>query len=65
MSNKEFWNRKLDQNARRDRRNLVELERDGWSVLVIWECEVDNTSDVTKRLVSFLGNSKSTSTNPP
>ena len=35
----EFWLNKLARNVVRDQRNLLELERAGWAVLVIWECE--------------------------
>ena len=35
-----FWARKLLDNVRRDRRQTMELEREGWTVLRIWEHEV-------------------------
>lgn len=34
-----YWNAKLDGNIKRDRRNIDELERLGWNVVVIWECQ--------------------------
>jgi DNA mismatch endonuclease (patch repair protein) len=34
-----FWEPKLAINAERDRANLEALERDGWTVMTIWECE--------------------------
>lgn len=37
--NAAYWKRKLEGNRRRDRENLVRLERAGWSVLRIWEHE--------------------------
>jgi len=37
-SNLDFWNKKLDQNAARDRRNQAALRAAGWHVVVIWEC---------------------------
>ena len=42
----QWWKAKLEGNARRDARQLQELEKLGWSVLVIWECEVKNTASV-------------------
>ena len=36
---RDFWRRKLDGNVRRDRRNEASLRKDGWRVLVIWECQ--------------------------
>ena len=36
----EFWAEKLSSNKERDERNLAELRRQGWSVLVVWECQL-------------------------
>lgn len=43
----EFWEEKLAGNVARDARQQSELERLGWTVLIIWECE---TKDPTKLL---------------
>lgn len=40
-SNAGFWNEKLDRNLDRDRRARVALEAAGWSVEVLWECDLD------------------------
>ena len=55
MSNTEFWNQKLDRNVRRDRKNLTMLKQNGWSVLVLWECEMKEPEALTDRIVEFLG----------
>ena len=47
-TNKEFWKVKLTGNLERDKRNIKELKKAGWRVLVIWECEVKNDSYITK-----------------
>lgn len=39
-SNVEFWQNKFDRNIDRDKRKKEELEGLGWTVLVIWECEI-------------------------
>lgn len=39
-SNEEFWRQKLSANAERDQQNLQKLLRDGWQVIVIWECGI-------------------------
>lgn len=49
----EFWNAKFDANVARDQRKIAELERDGWSVMVVWECEMAS-DDLADRLTSFL-----------
>ena len=55
QTNKEFWNRKLDRNAHRDRKNISSLQDCGWSVLVIWECETKNLQLMETRIKEFLG----------
>jgi len=39
-SNRDFWERKLNRNAERDRKNYALLREMGWRVIVIWECEI-------------------------
>lgn len=35
-----FWQSKFDQNVKRDAAVRNQLERLGWNVVVVWECEV-------------------------
>lgn len=37
---KEFWQRKFEANVARDTRARLELERAGWDVIIVWECQV-------------------------
>ena len=39
-SNQEFWQNKFSANTERDQRNVELLLRDGWRVIVIWECGI-------------------------
>ncbi len=39
-SEKEFWTNKLAETVLRDARKRVELEADGWRVIVVWECGI-------------------------
>ena len=39
-TNSEFWEMKFAANVKRDARNYVALKKQGWNVIVIWECEV-------------------------
>ena len=43
-SNAEFWRKKFDSNLARDKKNIQELNLSGWTVGVIWECSVRNSS---------------------
>jgi DNA mismatch endonuclease (patch repair protein) len=36
----EFWLDKIGRNVANDERQCVDLRRQGWRVLVIWECEL-------------------------
>jgi DNA mismatch endonuclease, patch repair protein len=36
----EFWAAKRGGNVARDRANRAKLRKDGWRVVVLWECEV-------------------------
>jgi DNA mismatch endonuclease Vsr len=50
----DYWRAKLDANRERDARAVSQLEKQGWSVLVIWECEVGDPS-LADHLSQFLG----------
>jgi DNA mismatch endonuclease, patch repair protein len=50
-----YWEPKLQRNIERDRRNVSKLRRDGWGVMLIWECDIANADSLLKRLVRFLG----------
>ena len=41
VSNRAFWNQKLDSNITRDKRNIKALRRDGWKVRIIWTCSLE------------------------
>ncbi len=43
-TNREFWENKIKTNMERDRKNILELEKLGWKVIVIWECEIGSRS---------------------
>jgi DNA mismatch endonuclease, patch repair protein len=54
-SRREYWARKFATNVERDEKNQRLLQGQGWSVLVIWECETDERPLLAGRLRSFLG----------
>ena len=49
-----YWREKFEQNLRRDRRNLAALRRLGWRVLVVWECQTFERTELLARLSRFL-----------
>jgi DNA mismatch endonuclease (patch repair protein) len=54
VKNAGYWQKKRLGNALRDRRNLRRLRRDGWCVLVIWECQIKDPRKLRARIESFL-----------
>jgi len=49
-----FWEQKFRTTVLRDRKVLNGLNRGEWKVLVIWECEVKDTSILSERLSEVL-----------
>ncbi len=54
VTNAKFWQTKREGNVARDKRNLRRLRKDGWKVLVIWECHTQNTKKLINNLKKFL-----------
>ena len=53
-TNVNFWKAKRQANVARDKKNLRKLRKDGWKVLVVWECWTRDPSALRERLVRFL-----------
>lgn len=53
-TNVEFWNRKLDTNLRRDAQVREDLERLGWHVVVVWQCETRDLDALRSRFVDLI-----------
>lgn len=43
--NSEFWEVKLRRNRERDQEAIRNLRNEGWSVVVLWECEILRDED--------------------
>jgi len=57
-TNTEFWNAKIDANISRDKKAIGRLRRTGWSVLVVWECELRDPQKLERRLLRFLSDGR-------
>jgi len=55
-SRRDYWVKKLQRNAARDKQTLQKLRRDGWRVLVLWECKITHAkvSRLRNCIASFL-----------
>lgn len=53
-TNTEFWELKREGNVKRDARIIDTLVKDGWEVLVIWECWTRDTSFLENKIIEYL-----------
>lgn len=53
-SNTDYWLPKIRRNRERDVENVRNLVSSGWSVLVVWECELRDASALRSRLDEFV-----------
>lgn len=59
-SNTEFWVSKIKRNQERDRSDREELEKKGWNVITVWECQLEKKvreetlKDLALRIKRFL-----------
>jgi len=51
----EFWQKKFAANVSRDARKREDLERSGWRVVEIWECETHDAVALALRLSEIFG----------
>ena len=54
--NHEFWVEKFHANRRRDAAKIRQLRADGFKVVLIWECEVDDVAPLRQRLAQICAN---------
>jgi len=50
-----FWEPKLRKNRERDVKNCRVLQKMGWHILVVWECEIGHKEHLENKLTEFLG----------
>lgn len=54
-SNTDYWNTKIQRNQERDKRNIEQLGKDGWKVIVLWECEIkENFGSIQGNLIKIF-----------
>lgn len=52
--NADYWRVKISRNKERDAESLEALRLMGWSVLIIWECQLKNLGALGERILVFL-----------
>jgi DNA mismatch endonuclease (patch repair protein) len=59
-SNTDYWDAKLRRNVERDAHTLLALTRQGWRMVVIWECETNDSerlADIIRDRICMAGSS--------
>jgi DNA mismatch endonuclease (patch repair protein) len=54
----EFWSTKFADNVGRDQRALEALKAQGWTVIVVWECETEDAEVLTRLAQRILDTEK-------
>lgn len=55
QTNPGYWGPKIERNMTRDKEHIAKLEALGWSVLIVWECEL-NKVDIKIIVKNFMEN---------
>jgi DNA mismatch endonuclease, patch repair protein len=53
-SRQDYWKSKIDSNKSRDRKQRQELKRQGWRVMVVWQCQLKKQDWLRQRINNFL-----------
>jgi DNA mismatch endonuclease (patch repair protein) len=52
LDNKDYWQKKICRNKKRDRTVNTTLTSNGWTVIRIWECELKNEKMLRNKLTN-------------
>ena len=55
-SNKDYWLPKLNRNIERDKQVQDELKKNGWKIIIIWECEIKNIDHLPQLILNIKNN---------
>ena len=50
----EFWEQKRLANVVRDKKNIRVLKKEGWKILVVWECWLSKKVFLENTIINFL-----------
>src|SRR5262249_48830195 len=54
-ANDRYWQQKFAENRARDKRKIEELKKLGYSVLVIWQCDLRNEKKLRGKISKLVG----------
>ena len=53
-TNLQTWKIKILDNISRDKKNIAKLKKEGWKVIIIWQCEIKSKNSRERRLESLI-----------
>jgi DNA mismatch endonuclease (patch repair protein) len=53
-SRRDYWEPKITTNKTRDRRQTKDLRKAGWSVMIVWQCQLKKKDALQRRIEGFL-----------
>lgn len=53
-SNRQYWLPKFERNVQRDKTTQTILQKAGWKVIIVWECELRDPEAVAARFIREL-----------
>ncbi|MFC1677999.1 very short patch repair endonuclease, partial [Planctomycetota bacterium] len=53
-TNQDYWILKIQKNIQRDKYQRKQLKRLGWHVLILWECQIEKTRIIEKKIKNLL-----------
>lgn len=57
-TNKEYWIKKLSLNEKKQKTDIKNLRKLGWSISVIWECQTKDETALIKKIKRICKNDK-------
>lgn len=55
-TNQRYWIPKLERNIVKDKFNQKLLKKNGWFPIIVWECEIKNLGNLSKKVSKLLIN---------
>lgn len=53
-SNRKYWIPKLERNLKRDRINIRDLKKEGWKIIILWECQTRDPENLKLKIINKL-----------
>lgn len=53
-TNADYWRRKIARNRKRDHEAIAALQRHGWSVIISWECDLQDLPEEANKIAGWL-----------